>query len=211
MKHISPFRKRVNIFERSYTTEIFTQAVYACPDLCGNLIKWKLNHCNDLAAPIIWTWRSRHGDMNPWEIASFTWCEKGLDQNCCFCSQNRCCHTSWHFCRVNSSTHHDMVLRPVANNWLLSDRVSQQWWQKIQQNRTGWSEDHYSQQIKAHEFHCLVCCYWIAQNSPYPIHNIRLVAKIKSRIPSLWQIACVVKTRLQLSPSHDFVILIITK
>ena len=123
----------------------------------------------------------------------------------------RCCHTSWHFCRVNSSTHHDMVLRPVANNWLLSDRVSQQWWQKIQQNRTGWSEDHYSQQIKAHAFHCLVCCCWIAQNSPYPIHNIRLFAKIKSRMPSLWQIACVVKTRLQLSPSHDFVILIITK
>ena len=118
---------------------------------------------------------------------------------------------TWHFCRVNSSTHHDMVLRPVANNWLLSDRVSQQLWQKIQQNRTGWSEDHYSQQIKAHAFHCLVCCYWIAQNSPYPIHNIRLFAKIKSRMPSLWQIACVVKTRLQLSPSHDFVILTITK
>ena len=64
------------------------------------------------------------------------------------------------FCMMNSSTHHDMVLRLVANNWLLSDRVSQQWWQKkIQQNLIGWSEDHYSQQMKAHAFHCLVCCY----------------------------------------------------
>ena len=34
------------------------------------------------------------------------------------------------FCMVNSSTHLDMVLRLVANNWLLSDRVSQRWWQK---------------------------------------------------------------------------------
>ena len=62
------------------------------------------------------------------------------------------------FCMVNSSTHHDMVLRLVADNWLLSDRVSQQWCKKIQQNLTGWSEDHYSQQIKAPAFHCLVCC-----------------------------------------------------
>ena len=92
-----------------------------------------------------------------------------------------------------------------VNGWASSDD------KKIQQNLTGWSENHYSQQIMAHAFHCLVCCYWIAQNNRYPIQNTRLFAKIKSRIPSLWQIACVVKTRLQLSPSRDFVILIVTK
>ena len=31
---------------------------------------------------------------------------------------------------VQTSPHHDMVLRSFANNWLLGDRVSQQWWQK---------------------------------------------------------------------------------
>ena len=57
----------------------------------------------------------------------------GLDQNkyCCFCShQNWCCHTSWHFCRVNSSTNYDTVLSPITNNWLLSGRMSHQSWQE---------------------------------------------------------------------------------
>ena len=76
-----------------------------------------------------WAWRPRHDDRNPWQITPFSWCEMGLVQNkfCCFCSQNRCCHRSWHFCRVNASTHHDTVLRPVANNWLLGDLESRQW------------------------------------------------------------------------------------
>ena len=109
-------------------------------------------------------------------------------------------YSSWHGFKVRR--------QQLASQWPGEPAVMTK---KIQQNLSGWSEDHYSQQIKAHAFHCLVCCYWIAQNNPYPIQNGKLFAKIKSRMLALWQIACVVKTRLQLSPSRDFVILIITK
>ena len=39
MKHIYPFRKRVNIFERFYTSEILIQ-----PFLCMSCFVWKSNH-----------------------------------------------------------------------------------------------------------------------------------------------------------------------
>ena len=42
--------------------------------------------------------------------------------------------------------------------------------------------------------HCSMCCYQIVQHNPYPIQNRRLFAKTKSRMPSLWRIACVLWT-----------------
>ena len=117
---------------------------------------------NELGVPKIW--QPRHDDVNPRQIATITSCEMAHGQNkcCCFCShQNRCCHSSWHFAGLNSCTHNDVVATPVAKNWPLCGRVGRQWWEenpgkssRVIQRIQGDPEDHYSQQGKAHAFHC---------------------------------------------------------